>query len=44
MPEMFDTVSAGAKTDLFGWNLYNCYAYLLTSPRFFWSPSNSPPG
>lgn len=34
MPELFDTVSAGAKTDLFGWNLYNCYAYFFDQPNY----------
>jgi len=34
MPEMFDTVSAGAKTDLFGWNLYVCYAYFFDQPKY----------
>lgn len=34
MPEMFDTVSIGAKTDLFGWYLYNCYAYFFDQPNY----------
>ena len=34
MLEMFDTVSVGAKTDLFGWNLYNCYAYFFDQPNY----------
>lgn len=34
MPEMFDTISAGAKADLFGWNLYNCYAYLVDQANY----------
>lgn len=34
MPAMFDTISAGAKADLFGWNLYNCYAYFFDQANY----------
>ena len=34
LPEMFDTISAGAKNDLFGWNLFNCYAFLHDPPSY----------
>jgi len=34
MLEMFDTISPGAVSDLFGWHLYNCYAYLFDPPNY----------
>jgi hypothetical protein len=34
MPEMFDTISPGATSDLFGWHLYNCYAYCFDQPNY----------
>jgi hypothetical protein len=32
--EMFDTVSPGAKADIFGWHLYNCHAYFFDPPSY----------
>lgn len=32
--EMFDTISPGAKADLFGWQLYNCHAYFFDQPSY----------
>ncbi len=31
---MFDTISPGAKADLFGWHLYNCHAYFFDQPSY----------
>jgi len=32
--ETFDTISAGAKLDLFGWQLFNCHAFLFDPPNY----------